>query len=134
VRKDKCDPIVSGFAMTERNRERTGRRKLTRTSAIARTVQGVRHLDIDLFQYAPCCLKPQLFIEVKSVPISKSEWAMTRNLADEFGCLAALVVEAWYGDLGVQVYDGETISDLHWSDTEGYLVSVMEKARDDHAC
>jgi hypothetical protein len=122
--------------MTSRNVERTGKRKLTRTSQVARGIRGVRHLDQDLFQWCPDCKRPELFVEVKSVPVSKSEWDMTRRFADYFqhNCLALLVVEAWYGDLGVQIYDGETISDLHWSDTEDYLISVMERARDSHVC
>ena len=59
---------------------------------------------------------------------------MTRSLADEFGCLAALVVEAWHGDIGIQVYDGDTIGNLMWSDNENHLVYVMERARDMHVC
>ena len=120
--------------MTQRNVERTGRRILTRTSKIARQIKDVRHFDCDLYQACASCKRPQLFIEVKSVPVSKFEWAMTRSLADEFSCLAALVVEAWHGDIGVQLYDGDTIGTLKWSDSEDHLVSVMEYARNIHVC
>lgn len=123
---------------TRRNAERTGQRKVTRLSKAARTVENVRHVDIDLFQYCPSCKKPQAFFEVKSKPVSSWEWEQTRRLAESFGhgCVAVLVVETWYGDIGVSVYDPEIseVQGLVWSGDEAGLVKVLESIRDTHEC
>jgi len=124
---------------TSRNVERTGKRKVTRLSTVARGVEHVRHVDIDLFQFCPDCKKPEAFFEVKSKPVSAWEWEQTRRLAESFGhgCVAVLVVETWYGDIGLSVYDpgaGDDVPSVMWSGDESNLVKVLEAARDVHVC
>lgn len=123
---------------TRRNSERTGQRKLTRLSKVARTVDNVRHVDVDLLQYCAACKNPEAVFEVKSKPVSVWEWEQVRRLAGHFGhgCIAALVIETWYGDIGISIYDTRTgeIDGVRWSGDEQALVKVMEDARDRHEC
>lgn len=119
------------------NVERTGRRKVTRLSSIARTVKDVRHVDIDLTQWCPQCKRPQIFAEVKSYPVRDAEWDQMRRHAKHYGhgCIAILVIETPDGSLGVKIYSpqGESISGVNWGGEE-YLRKVLEKARDIHVC
>lgn len=121
---------------TRRNAERTGQRKVTKLSAAARTIEGVRHVDIDLMQYCPSCKRPEAFFEVKSSPVSSWEWEQTRRLATSFGCVAVLVVEPWYGDIGTSVYDPSVgvVEGVTWAGDETGLLRVLEAARDRHEC
>lgn len=122
---------------TARNVERTGKRRLTRLSGIARKVEGVRHLDIDLTQWCPLCSRPEAFCEVKSQVVSDAEWKQMRLHAAFWGhnCLGLLVIESSSGEFGVKVYDSaaDTIIPVQWGD-EDLVRSVLEKARDLHAC
>lgn len=121
---------------TWRNTERTGKRRVTRLSTIARSVPHVRHMDMDLIQWCPKCKRPQLFAEVKSSFVNKWEWEQTRKHASYYGhgCLAILVVEG-KDVLGTVVYDS---ADDSFTTTpragEAYLTSVLERARDIHVC
>ena len=121
---------------TWRNQERTGQRHVTQLSGLARKVEGVRHCDLDLYQFCPRCKRPELFAEVKSRLVSRWEWEQARRHAAYYGhgCLAILVIEG-RESLGVTVYDSadNTISDVNWSGA-GYLTSVLERARDIHVC
>jgi|SRR6185437_3550820 len=124
--------------MTERNVERTGKRKVTRLSAIARQVENVRHYDQDLYQVCPDCKFPQLFAEVKSRDVSEREWEQTRRFAMFYGrgCLALLVVEPPDSEkIGVRIFSSHSglISPLTWGG-EGYLKVVLKGARDRHEC
>ena len=123
---------------TYRNVERTGERKVTRLSAVARRVSGVRHVDIDLVQWCPRCKKPQMFAEVKSHLIPDTQWEQMRRHADVYGhrCIALLVVEAPESELvGVRVYTSEDkkLNGIVWGDEE-YLRRVLARARDIHEC
>jgi hypothetical protein len=122
--------------VTWRNTERTGRRDLTRLSAIARKIAGVRHYDCDLYQTCPSCKRVQVFAEVKRYLVSDREWEQTRLFAEATGhkCVAILVVET-LDATGVKVYNSETgeISGITWGGEE-YLVKVLSRARDVHAC
>ena len=119
------------------NIERTGKRKLTRLSSIAREIEGVRHFDLDLYQTCASCKRPQMFSEVKSYLVPDAEWDQVRRHAAFYGhsCLGLLVVESAFGDIGVKVYDSadNTISKVCW-DGEDYLIEVLERARDAHTC
>lgn len=79
------------------NEERDWRRYVTTSSIWARKVPGLRHLDLDLFQYCNICTKPELFIEVKS-SVPKGGWAITKILGKSFGVPAALVIEPFRKD------------------------------------
>jgi hypothetical protein len=128
---DHPQPVIG----TARNVERTGRRKPTRLSAIARAVENVRHTDVDLTQWCPECKKPQVFAEVKSTPVHDSEWDQARRHARTYshGCIAILVVEL-PDDLGVKVYNSadDSTGDMKWG--ENFLIRVLEHARDIHGC
>lgn len=119
---------------TARNVERTGQRYVSKLSMIARTVENVRHIDLDLMQYCQFCKKPQLFAEVKRRLVSDTEWAQTRMLARDYKCIGLLVIEA--GDnIGVRIYTSadEEITEVIWGG-EDYLARILERARDVHAC
>lgn len=123
---------------TWRNAERTGERKVTRLSTVARTIPRVRHVDIDLVQYCPKCKKPQVFAEVKSHVIPDSQWDQMRRHADAYGhkCIALLVVEVPDSELlGVRVYTSEDkkLTEVVWGDEE-HLGRVLARARDIHEC
>lgn len=123
--------------MTIRNVERSGKRKVTRLSSIARKIEGVRGIDIDYVQYDPRCLHPTAFCESKGILVSDKEWEYVRRHAEYYGngCLAMLVVEARSGDLGVKYYDSSS-GEIHgpkWGGEE-LVISVLEKARDRHRC
>jgi hypothetical protein len=47
------------------NEERSHYRYVSTLSYWARRVPGVRHLDLDLYQYCPRCKQPEAFCEVK---------------------------------------------------------------------
>jgi hypothetical protein len=121
---------------TSRNVERSGRRHVTRTSSIARSIEDVRHVDIDLCQYCPKCKRPEAYVEVKRMLVSDHEWDQVRRHADLCGhkCLALLVVE-WDDSLGVKYFDSENgqIYGPKWGGDE-VLIKVFELARDRHAC
>src|SRR6266704_5117135 len=123
--------------MTARNFERTGQRKVTRLSTIARKVEGVRGIDIDYVQYDPRCLHPTAFCESKGILVSDKEWEYIRKHAEFYGnnCLAVLVVESRDGSIGVKYYNSSTeeIYGPKWG-TEELLIGVLEKARDWHTC
>jgi hypothetical protein len=120
-----------------RNVERTGRRKLTRLSTVARRVSGVRHFDLDLYQTCERCKYPQLFAEVKSREVSDAEWAVTRMHARHYGygCVAILVVET-PDRIGVKEYFSSTnlITPHVIYGDEDDLQRVLEHARDIHHC
>jgi len=119
---------------TARNKERTGQRYVSRTSAVARKIRHVRHVDIDLTQYCPKCKRPQAFMEVKRYLVSDHEWDQMRRHAAFYshGCVAILVIET-LDDIGVKTWDEGTISDVTWGGEE-HLMSVLEGARDAHVC
>ena len=123
--------------MTIRNVERSGKRKVTRLSSIARKIEGVRGIDIDYVQHCRRCLLPTAFCESKGILVSDKEWEYVRNHAAFYGnhCLAMLVVEARSGDLGVKYFDSDTgeIYGPKWGGEE-LVISVLEKARDRHRC
>lgn len=119
--------------MSWRNTERTGQRRLTKLSGIARRIEGVRHLDCDLFQYCPRCKHPQAFMEVKRVLVSDREWEQMRFHAGFWGCMALLIIEPDVGNFGVKVFDGKEISEVEWGD-EDLITGVLERARDEHRC
>jgi hypothetical protein len=110
---------------------------VSRLSKVARTVENVRHIDIDLIQWCPLCKRPELFAEVKSALVNDWEWDLARRHAAFWGhgCLAILVIETSRGDIGVKVYDSakDQISSVSWAD-EDFLVTILEKARDGHEC
>jgi hypothetical protein len=120
-----------------RNQERTGKRKVTKLSSVARKVADVRHVDIDLTQWCPGCKRPQVFAEVKRRVVSDHEWDQVRRHAAYYahGCLGLLVIEGDTADIGVKVYDpvDDTISPVVWGE-ESYLQEVLERARDSHLC
>lgn len=120
---------------TWRNQERTGRRKVTRLSTVARKVSGVRHFDLDLYQTCEKCKRPQLFAEVKSREVSDAEWYQTRKHAERWGCVAILVVEA-AERIGVKKYFSSTgmITPHVIYGDEDDLLRVLEHARDIHEC
>ena len=123
--------------MTSRNVERTGQRKVTRLSSIARKVDNVRGIDIDYVQHCRYCLRPTAFCESKGILVSDKEWEYVRNHAAFYGnrCLAMLVVESRDDTLGVKYFDSST-GEIHgpkWGGEE-LVIGVLEKARDWHAC
>ena len=122
--------------MSYRNAERTGKRKVTRLSSIARKIENVRGIDIDYVQYAVPCLHPTAFCESKGVLVSDKEWEYVRNHASFYGngCLALLVIEK-ENTLGVKYFDSST-GEMHGPKYGGeeVLIMVLEKARDRHAC
>lgn len=123
---------------TWRNSERAGRRVVTRLSKVARRVENVRHVDIDLKQYCPSCKRPQLFAESKRTLVNDHEWQQVRLEASYWGhgCMGLLVIEPAQGDtIGVKVFDSRTqeITPVQWAD-EDFLVFLMERARDRHEC
>lgn len=122
---------------TWRNRERSGKRQLTRLSTIARNVKDVRHLDFDLIQYCPGCHRPQAFCEVKKYPIPDKGWEQIRLHAAHWGqsCVAILVVEA-AERIGVKQYFSSTgmITPHVIYGNEDDLQRVLEHARDIHEC
>lgn len=76
------------------NAERSHYRYVSTLSYWARRVRGVRHLDLDLYQYCPRCFTPEVFFEVKPATIHEAYWQMTRKLADDTpGSCALLVAE-----------------------------------------
>lgn len=119
---------------TARNAERTGKRKVTRLSAIARKVAGIRAIDIDLVPYCPSCGAPLAFCEVKSYEVHDAEWAQIRRHADFYGCLAILVIEKG-DDIGVRFYESwkGTITPVAYGG-ESHLLRALEHARDIHEC
>jgi hypothetical protein len=129
-REGSPQPVVG----TARNKERTGQRYVSKTSAIARKIQRVRHVDIDLTQYCPKCKRPQAFMEVKRYLVSDHEWDQMRRHAAFYshGCVAILVVET-LDDIGVKTWDDGVISDVTWGGEE-HLITVLEQARDVHEC
>lgn len=123
--------------MTWRNTERTGQRYVPRLSTAARKITGVRHTDLDLTQWCPKCRKPQVFAEVKKREAPDTEWDQARRHARFYGhgCIAILVTEK-EDSTGVKVYNPEhdTILPAVREAGEGYLIRVLEHARDIHAC
>lgn len=123
--------------MTARNFERTGKRKVTRLSSIARKVDNVRGIDIDYVQHCRYCLRPTAFCESKGILVPDKEWEYVRNHAAFYGnrCLAMLVVESKDGALGVKYYDSSTgkIYGPRWGGEE-LVIEVLERARDWHTC
>ena len=119
---------------TPRNRERTGQRYVSKTSAIARKIPRVRHTDVDLTQWCPKCKRPEAFIEVKRYLVSDHEWDQARRHAAFYshGCIAMLVIET-LDSIGVKTWEEGTISDVAWGGEE-LLVEVLERARDVHGC
>lgn len=121
---------------TDRNVERTGKRRVSRLSAIARRVEDVRGIDVDYVQYCPACRYPQAFCEVKSREVHDKEWEQVRLFAAHYGnqCLALLVVEKG-SQIGVKRYSSWSgiISPLFYGG-EGHLLQALEHARDIHAC
>lgn len=119
---------------TPRNVERTGRRKVTRLSAIARKVEGIRAIDIDLVPYCPRCGDPLAFCEVKSYEVHDAEWSQIRRHADFWGCVAILVIEKG-NDIGVRMYSSFSgLTTPVFYGGEEYLLSVLCRARDIHSC
>jgi hypothetical protein len=116
------------------NVERTGKRKVTRLSSIARKIEGVRHVDLDLTQWCPKCKRPEIFAEVKGRLAPDGEWDQARRHAKFYGhnAIALLVIEA--EDIGVKVYasSDDKIRDVIWG--EEYLIRVLSQARDMHTC
>jgi hypothetical protein len=125
-------PVITG---TRRNSERTGQRKLTRLSAIARRIEDVRGIDIDYVQYCHSCLYPEIFCEVKRTVVHDGEWRMMRVFARHYGCMAMLCIEPDLGPVGVRVYDAadNSVSLLDWCGEEG-AEAVLRMARDRHEC
>jgi len=123
--------------MTARNIERTGKRKVTSLSRIARRVEDVRGIDIDYVQYCRKCLHPTAFCESKGILVSDREWEYIRRHAEHYGhgCLAILVVEGRDDTLGVKYYNSATgeIYGPKWGGEE-LLIGVLERARDRHLC
>jgi hypothetical protein len=119
---------------TWRNRERTSQRSVTRLSTIARTIEKVRHTDVDLTQWCPRCKKPEVFAEVKRSVVSDHEWDQVRRHAKTYGhgCIAILVIEG-IDIIGVKVYKDDVISDITWGGEED-VIQVLESARDAHSC
>jgi hypothetical protein len=132
-----CYPwmVTEQVTGTWRNAERSGQRKPTRLSGIARRIENVRHTDVDLTQWCPQCKKPQVFAEVKSMPVPDAEWDQARRHAKTYsrGCIAILVIEL-PGDLGVRIYNpaDDTLGETKWG--EDFLVRVLQRARDRHEC
>jgi hypothetical protein len=120
-----------------RNTERTGKRTVSKLSSVARRVEKIRAIDVDLVTYCPRCKSPQSFCEVKKYLVSDYEWEQMRLHAKHWGggAIAILVVEPELGQIGVRVYDPakETISTVNWGGEE-YLQKVLEAARDRHEC
>ena len=116
--------------------ERTGKRKVTKLSSIARKVENVRGIDIDYVQYAVPCLHPTAFCESKSYNVSDKEWEYVRNHASHYGngCLALLVIEK-PDTLGVKYFDSSTgeIYGPRYGGEE-ILIMILERARDRHRC
>lgn len=119
---------------TARNRERTGQRYVSKTSAIARKIRNVRHTDVDLTQWCPKCKRPECFIEVKRYLVSDHEWDQVRRHAAFYshGCIAILVIET-LDSIGIKTYEDGTVSDVTWGG-EDVLVEVLVRARDVHGC
>ena len=121
---------------TWRNTERTGQRTVTKLSTVARQIDKVRHVDIDLTQWCPRCKRPQVFAEVKRYLVSDYEWEQVRRHAAFYShdCIAILVIET-LDDIGVKVYDPafDLLTDVTWGGEE-YLTRVLERARDIHVC
>lgn len=117
---------------TRRNVERTGQRYVSRLSAIARQVEDIRVLDLDLWTYCPYCKRPELFAEVKKYMVTDAEWAQTRMLAEDYGCMALLVIET-PGDIGVRIYWDGDITPVTWGGEED-VARVLRDARDRHVC
>lgn len=123
-------PIVG----TQRNQERTGKRTVTRLSAIARKVEGIRAIDIDLVPYCPRCGDPLAFCEVKPYEVHDAEWRQIRRHADFWGCLALLVIEK-ENDIGVKIYNSFSgLTTPVFYGGEKHLLSVLCDARDIHVC
>ena len=89
---------------------------------------------MDLYQYCPECKRPQAYIEVKGTVVRDAEWEQVRLHAEQFGCLAILVVEK-DSALIVKYFDG-TSGEIRGpkSGGEEMLLYVLEKARDQHKC
>jgi hypothetical protein len=119
---------------TARNRERTGQRYVSKTSAIARKIKGVRHLDVDLVQYCGSCWRPEVFMEVKKYLVSDSEWRQMRQHAKDYNCVALLIIET-LDDIGVKAFypDTQLMSEVEWGGEER-LTELLEWARDRHIC
>lgn len=126
-------PIVG----TERNQERTGKRRVSRLSAIARRVEDVRGIDVDYVQYCPRCRYPQAFCEVKSREVHDKEWEQVRILASHYGnhCVALLIIEA-ERRLGYKEYFSSTNLFMAHATygTEEDILLLLEHARDIHEC
>jgi hypothetical protein len=122
--------------VTFRNFERTGKRRVTQLSSIARKVENVRGIDIDYVQYCCLCLRPTAFCESKRVLVSDREWEYVRNHAAFYGdnCYALLVIERQH-DIGVKYFDSNT-GEIYGPKFGGeeILIFVLEKARDKHKC
>lgn len=123
--------------MTVRNVERTGKRRVTRLSTVARKVEHVRGIDIDYVQYCRRCLKPQAFCESKPWHVPDREWDQMRRHAAYYGhnAVAMLVVEPDVGPVGVKIFYSSTglISPIIWGGEE-HLQRSLEHARDCHEC
>ena len=80
--------------MPNRNVELTGLRYRPHVSAWARDLNGLRHLDLDLYQYCHVCGQPELVAEVKKTTAKKVQWEQTRLLGRALGCWSCLIIEA----------------------------------------
>lgn len=81
---------------TSNNIERSFERDLT-FSRFMRTVEGVRHLDLDLYQYCPECMKVQVVFEATATRGFKNT-SMTRNLAEQLG-VGCILIQHAYSDV-----------------------------------
>jgi hypothetical protein len=129
---------MPGNPGTANNNERSdGYRKVPAVSGYARPVTGVRHLDLDLYQYCPDCGEPQIFVESKTIKEQTyaANWGQTRRFAEAFGVPAMLVIEKFSGEsLGVKLARAPEylIQDKGWR-TQPELQKFFEHARDLHA-
>jgi hypothetical protein len=117
------------------NEERTGERNFLPLSSAAREVFGVRHQDIDLFQYCPRCKHPEVFIEATSSTRDKYTHPL-RIVASMCGVPTLLVrhewndihhqypvdVSIWYAhQTGKNDEPDLRIEGVPWSDVQEYL-------------
>ena len=122
---------------TSRNRERTGKRKVTELSRIARLVPNVGQIDIDLTQYCRKCRRPQAFMESKPWEVPDGHWDQCRRHARFYGhnCIALLCIEPQMGPVGTKVYASadDSIRSVVWGGEE-HLLYVLNQAKEIHVC
>lgn len=121
---------------TSNNIERTFERDLT-FSRFMRTVEGVRHLDLDLYQYCPSCSRIQVVFEATATRGFKNT-TMTRALAAQLNVPMILVQHAYsdvefkhdvdvtYWGVGKWSTSGKRSEGLTWS----AFSAGVEKIRD----